>query len=209
MFNNFSKNHCLKGRRIIILPGAPTYLGPALILTCMLCHNNSQLHPMVTNPLWTLPVFLISSVACHTHRQLRNVLYESRTLDTKCTAGDSVLSHRESQDYNNKILRDCIHSDVSCIIMLRTLQQIMIATDEFITIIALFILRIYFGYTWLIDWLTDSLIMTGKTMSQNCGHQWEYCSSLQVICDHGEAWWWWCRLGITPDSSTRALWQSY
>jgi hypothetical protein len=22
-------------------------------------------------------------------------------------------------------------------------------------------------------------------------------------------WQWWCRLGITPDSSTRALWQSY
>jgi hypothetical protein len=22
-------------------------------------------------------------------------------------------------------------------------------------------------------------------------------------------WWWWCRLGITPDLSTRARWQSY
>jgi hypothetical protein len=25
----------------------------------------------------------------------------------------------------------------------------------------------------------------------------------------GEPWWWWCRLGITPDLSTRARWQSY
>jgi hypothetical protein len=31
----------------------------------------------------------------------------------------------------------------------------------------------------------------------------------RVISEHGEPWWWWCRLGITPDSSTRALWQSY
>jgi hypothetical protein len=31
----------------------------------------------------------------------------------------------------------------------------------------------------------------------------------RVICERGEPWWWWCRLGITPDSSTRALWQSY
>jgi hypothetical protein len=45
-------------------------------------------------------------------------------------------------------------------------------------------------------------------MSQNCGHQLAYCSS-QVICEHGEPWWWWFRLGITPDSSTRALWQLY
>jgi hypothetical protein len=29
----------------------------------------------------------------------------------------------------------------------------------------------------------------------------------RVICEHGEPWWW-CRLGITPDSSSRALWQS-
>jgi hypothetical protein len=49
---------------------------------------------------------------------------------------------------------------------------------------------------------------------------WDYVSEQQsptgllfiprVICEHGEPWWWWwCRLGITPDSSTRALWQSY
>jgi hypothetical protein len=31
----------------------------------------------------------------------------------------------------------------------------------------------------------------------------------RVICEHGEPWWWWCRLGITADSLTRALWQSY
>jgi hypothetical protein len=31
----------------------------------------------------------------------------------------------------------------------------------------------------------------------------------RVISEHGQPWWWWCRLGITPDSSTRALWQSY
>jgi hypothetical protein len=30
-----------------------------------------------------------------------------------------------------------------------------------------------------------------------------------VICERGEPWWLWCRLGITPDSSNRTLWQSY
>jgi hypothetical protein len=55
----------------------------------------------------------------------------------------------------------------------------------------------------------DWLIMMG----------WDYVTELrpqagllfipQVICEHGEPWWWWCRLGIAPDSSTRALWQSY
>jgi hypothetical protein len=53
--------------------------------------------------------------------------------------------------------------------------------------------------------LTDWLIMMG----------WDYVSELRpptgllfiprVICEHGKQWWWWCRLGITPDSSTRAL----
>jgi hypothetical protein len=49
---------------------------------------------------------------------------------------------------------------------------------------------------------------------------WDYVSELRpptgllfilrVICESGEPWWWWwCRLGITRDSSTRALWQSY
>jgi hypothetical protein len=48
---------------------------------------------------------------------------------------------------------------------------------------------------------------------------WNYVSELRpptglffiprVICEHGEPWWWWCRLGITPDSPTRVLWQSY
>jgi hypothetical protein len=60
-----------------------------------------------------------------------------------------------------------------------------------------------------LDWLIDWLLMMG----------WDYVSELrsptgllfipQVICEHGEPWLWWCRLGITPDSSTRALWQSY
>jgi hypothetical protein len=32
----------------------------------------------------------------------------------------------------------------------------------------------------------------------------------RVICERvGPWWWWWCWLGITPDSSTRARWQSY
>jgi hypothetical protein len=30
-----------------------------------------------------------------------------------------------------------------------------------------------------------------------------------VICEHGESWRGWCRLGKTPDSANRALWQSY
>jgi hypothetical protein len=57
-------------------------------------------------------------------------------------------------------------------------------------------------------WLID-LLWWGETMSQNCVHQRAYWSSPQAICEHGEPWWWWCLLGITPDSSTRALWQSY
>jgi hypothetical protein len=49
--------------------------------------------------------------------------------------------------------------------------------------------------------------------------EWDYISELRpppgplfiswVICERGEPWWWWCRLGKTPDSSTRALWQFY
>jgi hypothetical protein len=31
----------------------------------------------------------------------------------------------------------------------------------------------------------------------------------RVICQHGKPRWWWCLLGITPDSSARTLWQSY
>jgi hypothetical protein len=58
------------------------------------------------------------------------------------------------------------------------------------------------GSDWLIDWLC------WVTLSQNWGHQRDYCSS-QVIREHGGPWWWLCRLGINPDSSTTALWQSY
>jgi hypothetical protein len=59
------------------------------------------------------------------------------------------------------------------------------------------------------DSLIDWLIMMG----------WDYVSELRpptgllfipwVICEHGELGWWWCWLRITPDSSIRALWQSY
>jgi hypothetical protein len=59
----------------------------------------------------------------------------------------------------------------------------------------------------LIDWL-----WWGETMSQNCGHQRAYRSSPEWYVNMEKPWswwWWWCRLGITPDSSTRALWQSY
>jgi hypothetical protein len=49
---------------------------------------------------------------------------------------------------------------------------------------------------------------------------WDYVSELRpsmgllfiprVMCERVQPWWWWwCRLGITPDLSTRALWQSY
>jgi hypothetical protein len=31
----------------------------------------------------------------------------------------------------------------------------------------------------------------------------------QVMRERGQPWWWWCRLGKTPDSCTRVLWQSY
>jgi hypothetical protein len=47
-------------------------------------------------------------------------------------------------------------------------------------------------------------------MSQNCETNGPVVHP-RVIREHGVSWWWWwwCRLGITPDSSTRALWQSY
>jgi hypothetical protein len=64
------------------------------------------------------------------------------------------------------------------------------------------------GFISLILLCNDWLIMMG----------WYYVSELRppagllfiprVICEYGEPWWW-CRLGITPDSSTRALCQSY
>jgi hypothetical protein len=60
----------------------------------------------------------------------------------------------------------------------------------------------------LIDWLIMMM--------------WDYVSELQpqtgiffiplLARERGEPWWWWwwwCRLGGNPDSSTRALWQSY
>jgi hypothetical protein len=65
------------------------------------------------------------------------------------------------------------------------------------------------GFCCHMYWLIDRLIMMG----------WDYVSELwpptsllfipRVTCQHGGPWWWWCRLGITSDSSTRALWQPY
>jgi hypothetical protein len=60
--------------------------------------------------------------------------------------------------------------------------------------------------------VTDRLIgwlWWDETMSQNCGQKTGLLFIPQVISERGESWWWWCRLGMTPDSSTRALWQSY
>jgi hypothetical protein len=54
---------------------------------------------------------------------------------------------------------------------------------------------------WLIDWL----IMWGVTDVSEQRPSLAYCSYPGWMW----AWWWWCRLGITPDSSTRALWHSY
>jgi hypothetical protein len=61
----------------------------------------------------------------------------------------------------------------------------------------------------MIDWLTDWLIVM----------EWDWRLRTVAITGllftprvnvSGEPWWWrWCRLGITPDLSTRARWQSY
>jgi hypothetical protein len=61
---------------------------------------------------------------------------------------------------------------------------------------------------WLIDWLTDWLFMWGETDVSEPRPSLAYCSSLGWIWSW-EPWLWWCRLGITPYSSTRTLWQSY
>jgi hypothetical protein len=73
-----------------------------------------------------------------------------------------------------------------------------------------------------VNWRTDStwplhvylnifliMIMSmGWDWSRNCGHQWAYCSPLVVIwaCITMVEWY---RQGKTPDSYTRAFWQSY
>jgi hypothetical protein len=56
-------------------------------------------------------------------------------------------------------------------------------------------------YSGLIDWLYGV-----RLTSQNCGHHWP------IVHPPGECECrsrWWCRLGITPNSCTRTLWQSY
>jgi hypothetical protein len=59
---------------------------------------------------------------------------------------------------------------------------------------------------WLIDWLInyDGARLCLRTAAING----------PIVHPSGDMWawsamWWWFRLGITPDSSTRALWQSY
>jgi hypothetical protein len=54
---------------------------------------------------------------------------------------------------------------------------------------------------WLIDWDGGGRVRTAVTNAP--------IVHPRVICEHGETWWWLCWLGITPDSSTRALLQSY
>jgi hypothetical protein len=54
---------------------------------------------------------------------------------------------------------------------------------------------------WVIDY--DEVRLT----SLNCGHQRAYWSSAGWYVSV-EPWWWWRRLGITPDSFNRAPWQS-
>jgi hypothetical protein len=58
----------------------------------------------------------------------------------------------------------------------------------------------------LIDWLIDWSCWWGETTSLNCGHQQAYCSSPRWYMRTMEEWYW---QRNTPDSSTRALWQSY
>jgi hypothetical protein len=61
---------------------------------------------------------------------------------------------------------------------------------------------------WDIDLLIDSLIDYDgvRLTSQYRGHYRPIVHSRVNVS--GEPWWWWCRLGVTPDLS-RARWQSY
>jgi hypothetical protein len=63
--------------------------------------------------------------------------------------------------------------------------------------------------TELIDWLIDWSIMSMGWDVSEPRPQTDLLFIPRVICERREPWWWWCRLGKTPDSSTRALWQSY
>jgi hypothetical protein len=62
--------------------------------------------------------------------------------------------------------------------------------------------------SFLIDWVNDYgggrlCLRTAATNGPNVHPPGD------SLCEHAERWWWWRRLWITPDSSTRALWQSY
>jgi hypothetical protein len=35
----------------------------------------------------------------------------------------------------------------------------------------------------------DDYVDADETLSLNCGHQWAYCSSPQLIYEHGKPWW--------------------
>jgi hypothetical protein len=56
----------------------------------------------------------------------------------------------------------------------------------------------------LIDWL-----WWGETDVSEPRPSRAYCSSPVVNVSGEPWWWWWWWLGITPDLSTRACWQSY
>jgi hypothetical protein len=58
-------------------------------------------------------------------------------------------------------------------------------------------------------WLTDWLIMIGRDYVSEPQPSTGLLFFPQVICKCGKPLWWWCRKRIIPDSSTRALWQSY
>jgi hypothetical protein len=64
----------------------------------------------------------------------------------------------------------------------------------------------------LADWV-QCLSQSQRALPPGSRYKYAHIMNLlfipRVICEHGEPWWWWCRLRITPESSTRALWQSY
>jgi hypothetical protein len=62
---------------------------------------------------------------------------------------------------------------------------------------------------WLTDWLTGLIMSMGVRLCLNCDHQRASCSSPDYIWAWETMVKWWCRQRKSPDSSTRALWQSY
>jgi hypothetical protein len=61
---------------------------------------------------------------------------------------------------------------------------------------------------WNTSWLIWLIMLMGRDDSEP-RPQMRLLFIPQVICGSGKPWWWWGQLGKTPDSSTRALWQSY